>query len=289
MTEKIAGPVDSLTLISGGGQTADYGASLANPVVVEAFDANGVLVPNAAIDFSGTGLAFSPNPATTASSSGPLPVGEASVTVTITQAGSPLTGLTAAVMVNKAANSLNFAAIPAKTYGDAPFAVSATSTTASTGTITYSVASGLATGAQGNSDTATLSGIYDGTVTVAPLNVAVSGFAVTATPASQTLQPGATASLTVNVSSVNGSYTCKVDFDPAHVTSDPALPAGSVVSFNPSSVTPDGTATTMTVTVPSQKSVAMNTTGFSTKAPLVLAALLLPLMAWRRRKNWSGC
>ncbi|MCL2661355.1 MAG: hypothetical protein FWD64_12685, partial [Acidobacteriaceae bacterium] len=42
----------------------------------------------------------------------------------------------------------------------------------------------------------------------------------------------------------------------------------------------------LTVTAPLQQTVArQGTSGFSTKTPLALAALLLPLAAWRRRRN----
>ncbi|MCL2659133.1 MAG: hypothetical protein FWD64_01260, partial [Acidobacteriaceae bacterium] len=198
-------------------------------------------------------------------------------------------------------NSLTFTAIPAKTLGDAPFTVSATSSTSSTGAITYSVVSGPAT-VSGNTVTLTGSGevkleamqaadanFQQGTgqtsFTVNPA-ATTADFAVAVSPAAQSVLPGVAAKFAVNVASINGAYPCTVSFDQAHVTSVPELPAGSVVNFSPASVTPDGAATTMTVTIPLQKA-ELDTGGFGVKAPLALAALLLPLIAWRRRRTWG--
>ena len=84
------------------------------------------------------------------------------------------------IVVNQATPTLTFAAISAKTYGDAAFTVSATS--ASTGAVTYSVTSGPAT-ISGN--TVTLTGV--GTVVMGASQAASGNYAAATATASFTV------------------------------------------------------------------------------------------------------
>lgn len=76
----------SISVVSGSGQTAVYGSAFANPLVVIVKDSSGNPVSGATVTFSGAGLKFSSNTATTGSN------GEASVTATAVAAG-PLTAI----------------------------------------------------------------------------------------------------------------------------------------------------------------------------------------------------
>jgi hypothetical protein len=71
----------SISVVSGSGQTAAYGSAFANPLVVIVKDSSGNPVSGATVTFTGAGLSFSSNTATTGSN------GEASVTATAIAAG----------------------------------------------------------------------------------------------------------------------------------------------------------------------------------------------------------
>jgi sugar lactone lactonase YvrE len=122
--------------------------------------------------------------------------------------------------------TLAFAAIPAKTYGDAPFAVSASS--ASSGAVTYSVVTGPATV---SGSTVTITGA--GTVTLAASQAASGNYAtatatttLTVAAAAPTLSLGPIAAktygdsaFTVSASSVStGAITYSVVTGPANVS-----------------------------------------------------------------------
>ena len=123
---------------------------------------------------------------------------------------------------------------------------------------------------------------------VAVQSPGAANFALGTTSTTQTVALGAASSYTVNLSAVNGPYNCPVALLAAF---SPTLPPAATWSFAQGSVTPgaNGASTTLTVTVPSQTAVLdRNAGGFGAKGPLGLAALLLPLMAWRRRQKWGG-
>jgi len=103
-----------------------------------------------------------------------------------------------------------------------------TSTTPGTYTLTISGASGSLS----NSTTVTL-------IVTAPPD-----FAISATPSSQNILPGGSASYTASVSPLNG-YTGTVSFTAS------GLPAGATVSFNPLSVTGGSGLSTVTVSTAS--------------------------------------
>jgi hypothetical protein len=136
------------------------------------------------------------------------------------------------IVVSAAVPTLTFAAIPAETYGNAPFTVSATSV--SGGVVTYSVTSGPATIA-GN--TVTLTGA--GTVVLGASQAASGNYAVGTASISFTVNPEVPtltftaipthtygdAQFTVSASSVSGGVVTY------SVTSGPATIAGSTVTL----------------------------------------------------------
>jgi hypothetical protein len=93
-------------------------------------------------------------------------------------------------VVSAATPTLTFTAIPAKTFGAAPFTVSATS--ASSGTVTYSVVSGPATI---SASTVTLTGT--GTVTLQAQQAASGNYAVATATVSFTVSTASSSSLTL--------------------------------------------------------------------------------------------
>ena len=136
-------------------------------------------------------------------------------TVTITGAGTVMLGASQAsdgnygaatasinFTVNPATPTLTFTAVPTHTYGDAPFAVSATS--ASSGAVTYSVTSGPATVA-GN--TVTLTG--SGTVVLGASQSATADYAAATASTSFTVNSALsiTTSTTLPPGTANTSYS----------------------------------------------------------------------------------
>ncbi|MCL2659548.1 MAG: hypothetical protein FWD64_03400 [Acidobacteriaceae bacterium] len=108
---------------------------------------------------------------------------------------------------------------------------------------------------------------------------AAADFTITLTPPTQTVAPGTPAVYAVNLVVSNGPYNCPVNLTALLSTSIP----NATLVFDQSSLTPGSGATTnLTVTVPQQTA---KLTGLGAKAPLMLAALLLPLAAWRRRQS----
>jgi hypothetical protein len=115
-----------------------------------------------------------------------------------------------------------------------------------------------------------------------PVTVVVANpadFAVAATPATQIIPPGASASYNVSVSSVTAPFT-----NPVTLTAT-GLPPEATYSFSPATVTPgaNGASSTLMISVPRQSASA--TPHLSSKTPLVLAVLLLPLTAFRRGRG----
>jgi len=141
--------------------------------------------------------------------SGPATISGATVTITgvgsvalaASQAAtSTYTAATASTSftVNGEAPTLTFAAIPAQTFGNPPFTVSASS--ASSGAITYSVTSGPATIA---GSTVTLTG--SGTVDLQASQVASGNYAAATAIATFTVNPAATVAPSITTSSSNGA------------------------------------------------------------------------------------
>ena len=151
MTEKIAGTASTIAVTSGGGQSAPVGTAFTNPVVVTVMDSNGIAVPGATVNFSGTGLSYSPAAAATDSS------GQASTTATPTQGGA----LTGTATINGTSTSTTFSETGTQqqtptvnvqsastVYGTTTTTLTATvgytGSTAPTGAISFTVGSGSA-------------------------------------------------------------------------------------------------------------------------------------------------
>jgi Bacterial Ig-like domain (group 3) len=117
--------------------------------------------------------------------------------------------------------------------------------------------------------------------TSAPLAITVAAgadFSMTSSTGSQLIPPGASATYTITVSSVNSAFTNPITMSASN------LPPGASYTFNPTVVTPGaaGANTTLTVSVP-QQSAALHT---GRLMPAALALLLLPF-AWLRRSRGS--
>jgi hypothetical protein len=96
------------------------------------------------------------------------------------------------------------------------------------------------------------------------------------TPA-QVIPPGASASYTISITSVNLPFTNAVTLSATN------LPQGAAFTFTPSAITPGaaGATSTFTVSVPKQSATLYR----STRIPLVLAVVLLSFAALKRTRS----
>ncbi|WP_172838102.1 choice-of-anchor D domain-containing protein [Terriglobus roseus] len=182
--------------------------------------------------------------------------------------------------------TLTFAAIPAQTYGNAPFTVSATS--ASTGAVTYAVVSGPAKIAGA---TVTLTGA--GTVALSASQVADGNYAAaTATTSFSVAAQSFTLSAGTGSSSVTttagGAATYTLSLSPGAGTTFPnavnfsvsGLPTGATATFSPTTLPAGSGTTSVTLTIQTSKTqTARNESSFpiSPIAPVALGLLLLPI------------
>jgi large repetitive protein len=104
-----------------------------------------------------------------------------------------------------------------------------------------------------------------------------SNFTLTDTgTASQTVQPGAAATYTLQLAPSSGSYPGSVTF------SATGLPTGATAVFSPSTLAAGAGKQTITLTVKTASSLAKKNNPFATEAPFALALLLLPALGLRR-------
>jgi Bacterial Ig-like domain (group 3)/FG-GAP-like repeat/Chitobiase/beta-hexosaminidase C-terminal domain/NHL repeat len=116
------------------------------------------------------------------------------------------------------------------------------------------------------------------TVTV---NAQPPDFTVTATPPSQSIEPGGSAMYPITVTDVGSSFTSAVTLS---VT---GLPAGATASFNPTTITPDSESGTSTLTVTTANSAALARPNlWPVGAPALALLFMLPFRRWRRA--WKG-
>jgi hypothetical protein len=196
---------------------------------------------------------------------------------------------------------LSFAPIAAQTYGNAPFAVSATS--ASNGAVSYSVVSGPAA-ISGN--IVTLTGA--GTVMLSATQVASGNYAaatatisfmVVAAPVSFTLTPsagssvesvlpGGAAAFDLTLAPGSGStYRDAVTFSAS------GLPAGATATFSPATIPAGSGVTPITMTIQTiNPQTARNAKPGGSLGAMALALLLLPMAGIkpvrRRLRNLAG-
>lgn len=130
-------------------------------------------------------------------------------------------------------------------------------------------------------------GTQTSTLTGAGATVAAD-FGLTATPDSQTVSSGASATYSIDVTSLAGTFTQPV------ALSASGLPPGATVAFAPASVTPGADGATATMTIQTAMVSAANQSNSSngpSGAPLLVLALCIPLsLSTRqpRRIAWLG-
>jgi hypothetical protein len=140
------------------------------------------------------------------------------------------------------------------------------------------------------SDTATLSVLdsvgtqtaaLTGTGAAAPV---AADFAITATPATQTVVAGSGATYTVSLESSTGTFT-----QPVALTAS-GLPTGATVTFSPASVTPGSAGATTTMVIETTALNAANPLEWRGGAPMLAMLLFLPMglsrRAWMRMSCW---
>jgi hypothetical protein len=112
--------------------------------------------------------------------------------------------------------------------------------------------------------------------------VAVADFSISASPGSQSITAGSTATYQVTVTPQNG-FTSAVTFTAS------GLPPGAGASFSPGSVTPNGTAATsvMTIHTVAQATAQSRTTPLWPVVPTTFAAVLI-MPVFRRRFRKQG-
>jgi hypothetical protein len=164
-----------------------------------------------------------------------------------------------------------------------------TGTLDGTGKTTYATAT-LAVGAHSitasyggdSGDTVSTSSALNITVTAPP----VADFSLSLSPTSGSITAGSSTTVTVTVTPVNG-------FNSATSLACTGLPSYSTCAFNPTSVTPNGTAaSTSTLTIATNVSAALRMEprpGAGTPrsiefAGILLSIFLVPLAGWRNRK-----
>jgi hypothetical protein len=230
--------------------------------------------------------------------SGPATI--AGSTVTLTGAGTVVLQASEAAGGNYAAATTNATftvaaiaptisfTVPNHTYGDAAFAVSATSN--STGAFIYTVVSGPATI---SGSTVTLTGV--GTVVLSASQAASGNYAAAAANANFTVAAGLTLSSGSGTGSNSGTATVApgaaatftIALAPGGSATYPdpvtfsasGLPAGATATFSPATIPAGSAATSVTLTIQTSSQTACNEKPFSGGpfAPVALGFLLLPL------------
>ncbi|MCL2660237.1 MAG: Ig-like domain repeat protein, partial [Acidobacteriaceae bacterium] len=187
LSQSVAGAVATVTVVSGGGQSAVAGTALANPIVVKAVDSNGTPVPGVSVSFTGTGITYAPNPATTG------PDGTVSVTVTPTGTGT-LTGT-----ITAGGKTTTFTVTGTAPPPPPDFTATPTSPTS----VTVSATSG---GAASYTFTVSAVGGFTGDVklTANPSPALPTGVVPVFTPSS-TVKPGDTVTMTITLAKATAS------------------------------------------------------------------------------------
>jgi sugar lactone lactonase YvrE len=107
-----------------------------------------------------------------------------------------------------------------------------------------------------------------------------SSFTLTDTgAASQTVQPGAAATYTLQLAPSSGSYPGSVTF------SATGLPAGATATFSPATLAANSGRQTVTLTVKTASSSAKKSSSFEAEASFALALLLLPVLGLRQARR----
>jgi hypothetical protein len=204
-------------------------------------------------------------------------------------AATATTSFTVAAAAGATVPTLMFVPIPAQTFGNTPFAVSASS--ASSGAVTYTVVSGPATiavsivtltgpgtvvlgasqAASGNYAVATATTSF----TVAPAPGAPVGFTLTSSAGIESVLPGRAAAFNLMLAPGSGAT-----YPDALTLSATGLPAGATVAFSPATIAAGSGATPVTMTIQTvNQQTAHSTKPFlgGSLGSMALAFLLLPM------------
>jgi streptogramin lyase len=189
--------------------------------------------------------------------------------------------------------TLSFAVIPAQTYGNAPFTVSAAS--ASSGAVTYAVVSGPATI---TGSTVTLTGV--GTVVLNVSQAASGNYApatatISFTVAAQTFTLASSSGSSSATTTAGGTVNYTLTLTPGSGTTFPnaitfgatGLPTGATATFSPATLAAGSGVTSITLTVQTSSQTARNekpSQGMPV-APLELGLLLLPLAGMKSARK----
>jgi len=127
---------------------------------------------------------------------------------------------------------------------------------------------------------ATAGGYYNSNVVSATYTIPAN-FGVAASPASQTVSAGSSATTTVSVAPVGG-------FNSAVSFACSGLPSGASCSFSPATVTPSGTAaSTTTLTVATSATTAALHHNYKPLFPGTALAIALCCFGWRKRRRFQ--
>lgn len=150
------------------------------------------------------------------------------------------------------------------------------------GTVTVSIPGGLPPG--DNTITVGYSGGGDyGGTTSAPIVITALDFTLTRTSAaSQTVIPGQTTTIDLQVSPTDGTYPGQVSFTAT------GLPAGATATFTPATVAANGGTAAVTLRVQTASQLSALATHGSNQAGMVLGLLLLPLLGVKRKRLLRG-
>jgi YVTN family beta-propeller protein len=199
-------------------------------------------------------------------------------------------------VVNKAAGTPTVTVSPNPTPSGSPVTITATLPTGATGTVTIfdgTTAIGTTASINGTA-TITVQSFSQGTHSITasysgdanfsagastPISLVITpapDFAVANKTAAQIIPPGASASYNISITSVNAPFTNVVTLTATN------LPPGATYTFSPTTVAPGsgGASSTFTVSVPKQSAMQ-----HSSKAPLILAVILVPFALLRRTRG----
>jgi hypothetical protein len=199
-------------------------------------------------------------------------------------------------VVNKAAGTPTVAVSPNPNPSGSSVTITATFPTGSTGNVTFYDGTTVIGTSPINNGTATITvpSFSQGTHSItanyggdanfgpavsAPVSLVITAaadFVMTSKTAAQIIPPGASASYSVSITSVNAPFANAVALTATN------LPPGATYTFSPATVTPGsaGASSTFTVSVPKQSAVR-----HGSKTPLILAVILVPLALLRRMRG----
>jgi hypothetical protein len=284
-----SGPDGAALTVTVNNASRTYGQG--NPAF--SYTASGTLVNNDTYSNAITGVPVYSTPATVTSPVGSYPISVSNLnsanytvafvngTLTVTK-GTPAVILTSSLNPSLFGQSVTFTMTPsAGATGTATFldgtAILCGGVAIVSGIATCTTTA-LATGTHSVTAVYSGDGNYNG-ATSPLLSEVVSNpadFALSATPKSQTIPPGASTSYTISIASVTAPFT-----NPVTLTAS-GLPAGASYTFTPASITPgtNGANSMLTIAVPKQNAVL-----HSHRTPFIVALLPVPFAVIRRKRR----